>query len=532
MKLTRRSFAGMAGALLAGLGLATGATAQQQGGTLVMIVQPEPPSLASYLSTSGPIGMVTSKIYDGLLEYDTELQPQPSLAESWEVSPDGKSITFKLRQGVKFHDGEALTSADVKFSILKAAKVTHPRGPNTFLSVTDIETPDDHTVTLVLSEPAPYMLMAFSGYETPILPEHIFSEGDLRAHPNANNPVGSGPFTFTEWKKGQYIRLDRNPNYWKEGRPYLDRIVARFILDSSTRTAALEKGEAHFAAMGAVPFNDAKKLAANPDLMVTTRGHEMFSPVSELLLNTERELLKDKRVRQAIAYAMQRQFIIDNIWFGYGKPATGPMSSNFAPAGLYSGDVKTYESEDGVEIANKILDEAGYAKDADAVRFELMHDSLPYGQEWTRFGEYVQQQLGKIGIKVVIRQEDVARWLKRTYHDHDFDTTANYLYNLADPVIGVHRAVHSGQIKPGTVFTNGSYWSDPEVDKLLDMAKVEPDAAKRSALYDQALKIVAEEIPIIWVHEMNFPTVVNNKFADVIVSALGVYANFDRAHMK
>ena len=107
----------------------------------MLIVQPEPPSLASYLSTSGPIGMVTSKIYDGLLEYDTELQPQPSLAESWEVSPDGKTITFKLRQGVKFHDGEPLTSADVRFSIMNAAKVTHPRGPNTFAAVTDVEDP-------------------------------------------------------------------------------------------------------------------------------------------------------------------------------------------------------------------------------------------------------------------------------------------------------------------------------------------------------------------------------------------------------
>ena len=531
MKLSRRSLMGVAAALLTAATLASNAWAQKQGGTLVMIVQPEPPNLASYLSTSGPIGMITSKVYDGLLEYDTELKPQPSLAQSWEVSPDGQTITFELRKGVKFHDGKPLTSADVQFSIMSAARVTHPRGPNTFLPVTEVRTPDEHTVVLVLDEPAPYMLMAFSGYETPILPKHVFGKGDLRAHPNANKPIGSGPFKFTEWKKGQYIRLDRNPDYWKEGQPYLDRIVARFIADSSTRTAALEKGEAHFAAMGAVPFNDAKKLAANPKLTVTTRGHEMFSPVSELLLNTERKPLDDKRVRQAMAYALDRQFIIDNIWFGYGKPATGPMSSNFAPAGLYSGEVTIYEGG-GIEKANAILDEAGYKKDANGVRFELMHDSLPYGQEWTRFGEYVQQQLGKIGIKVVIRQEDVARWLKRTYTDHDFDTTANYLYNLADPVIGVHRAVHSSQIKPGTVFTNGSYWSDPKVDALLDKAKVETDAVKRGQLYDQALKAVAEEIPIIWIHEMNFPTVVNNQFEDVIVSALGVYANFDRAHMK
>ena len=202
----------------------------------------------------------------------------------------------------------------------------------------------------------------------------------------------------------------------------------------------------------------------------------MISPVSELLLNTKNKPLDDKMVRKAIAFAMNRQFIIDNIWFGYGKPATGPMSSNFAPSGLYTDDVTIYEvGDEGVEMANKILDEAGYKKNADGVRFELMHDSLPYGQEWTRFGEYVQQQLGKIGIKVTIRQEDVARWLKRTYTDHDFDTTANYLYNLSDPVVGVHRAVHSSTIKPGTVFTNGSYWSDPKVDELLNKAKVEPD---------------------------------------------------------
>jgi len=512
--------------------LAPAAAVEKKGGTMVMIVQPEPPTLASYLSTSGPIGQVAAKVYDGLLEYDLKMQPQPSLAKSWELSTDGKTLTFHLRKGVKFHDGKPLTSADVQFSIMKVAKVTHPRGPNTFRSVTAVETPDAHTVVLKLDTAAPYMMMAFSGYETPILPKHIFSKGDLRAHPNANKPIGSGPFIFTEWKKGAYIRLDKNPNYWKKGQPYLDRIVARFIADPSTRTAALEKGEAHFAAMGAVPFNDAKRLAAHPDVTITTKGHELISPVAEILLNTRRAPLNDVNVRKAIAYSIDRNFVINNIWFGYGKPATGPMSSNFAPSGLYTDKVTQYQVADGIARANKILDDAGYKKNADGIRFELMHDSLPYGQEWTRFGEYIAQALGKIGIKVNIRQEDVARWLKRTYTDNDFDTTANYLYNLSDPVVGVHRAISASAIKKGRVFSNGSGWSNKRVDELFDKATVEPDLAKRGEYYAEALRIAADNVPIVWTHEMNFPSAINKKFKDVIVSPLGVYSNFDRVYTE
>ncbi len=531
MRLMRMSGILFTALLVLGLGFSQAESAKQ-GGTMVMLVQPEPPSLASYLSTSGPIGMVTSKVFDGLLEYDLELQPQPGLAESWTVAPDGLTLSFKIREGVTFHDGKPLTAEDVKFSIMDVAKVTHPRGPNTFRSVTEIETPDAHTVVLKLDKPAPYMLMAFSSYETPILPKHIYGEGDLRAHPSANKPVGSGPFKFVEWRKGSLIRLDRNENYWKEGQPYLDRIVARFIPDASTRTAALEKGEAHFAALGAVPFNDAKRLADHPNLTVTTKGHEMISPVAEILLNTRRAPLNDVKVRQAIAYAIDRNFVINNIWFGYGKPATGPMSSNFAPSGLYTDKVKNYQVPDGVEIANKLLDEAGYEKKADGFRFGLMHDSLPYSQEWTRFGEYIAQALGKIGIKVTIRLEDVPRWLKRTYTDNDFDTTGNYLYNLSDPVVGVHRAVSSYAIEKGRVFSNGSGCSDPRVDELFAKATVEPDPKKRGVYYAEALEIVAENVPIIWTHEMNFPTVINNKFKDVIVSPLGVYSNFDRVYTE
>ena len=505
------------------------ALAQKVGGTLVQITQPEPPNLAPYISTSAPIGQITAKVYDGLLEYGFDLKPKPSLAESFDVAPDGKTITFKLRQGVKFHDGKPFTSTDVQFTIMEVLKKVHPRGISTFRDVTAVETPDDHTAVLKLSNAAPYLLSALSGYESPILPKHIFAQGDIRSHPNANNPIGTGPFKFVEWRRGELVRLDKNPDYWRKGLPYLDRIVVRFINDEATRTAALEKGEAHVAGFGAVPYSDAKKLAQLPFIEVTTKGYEMISPVVELLMNTKRPPLDNQKVRQAIAYAIDRQFVIDNIWFGYGKAATGPISSNFAPSGIYTADVTKYQTPDGIDKANKLLDEAGFPRKEGGVRFEIVHDITPYGPEWQRFGEVVQQQLLKVGIKASLRYEDVATWLKRIYSDYDFFLTSNFLYNLPDPVIGVHRAIHGRLIKQGTVFVNASQWSDPRTDELMDMATVEPDPKKRAAYYHEVQKIAAAASPIVWVFELNFPTIVNKHYHDVITSPLGIYTNFASA---
>ena len=198
---------------------ASPAATPQQGGTLVMVVQPEPPTLASFLSTAGPVGQVATKVYEGLLEYDFKLAPQPGLAKSWTVSPDGKTITFKLQENVTFHDGKPFTSADVKFTVFDVLKKSHPRGINTFRALESIETPDQYTAVFKMSEPAPYMLMALSGYESPMLPKHIFEAGDVTKHPNADRPIGTGPFKFVEWQKGQFMRFDKNPSYWKKGRP-------------------------------------------------------------------------------------------------------------------------------------------------------------------------------------------------------------------------------------------------------------------------------------------------------------------------
>jgi peptide/nickel transport system substrate-binding protein len=504
----------------------------QRGGTLVMVVQPEPPTLASYQSTSGPIGQVATKVYEGLLEYDFNLKPQPGLAASWTVSQDGKTLTFRLQQGVKFHDGKPFSSEDVKFTVLDVLKKVHPRGLNTFRAVEAIETPDAHTAIFRLSEPAPYMLMALSGYESPMLPRHLFGTGDIAKHPNADRPVGTGPFRFVEWQKGQFMRFDRNPDYWKKGRPYLDRVVARFIADGSTRAAVLETQEAHIAGFSAVLPIDVRRLEKLPHIAITTRGYEMQSPIVELDFNTRAKPFDDARVRQAVAYAVDRKFVIDNIWFGFGRPATGPISSNFKATGLYTPEVKNYNVTNGIEMANRILDEAGYKRGEGGVRFEIIHDITPYGEEWRRFGEYVQQQLGKLGIRVSLRHEDVPTWLRRVYTNYDYQLTNNWIQTLADPVIGVHRLYHSKLIRAGTVFVNGTRWSSPETDSLMDRATVEVDPKKRAALYHDFQKRVVEASPIVFVHELDFVTVYNKRLQGFLVSPLGIYANFDQASLQ
>ncbi|MEO6269455.1 MAG: ABC transporter substrate-binding protein [Lautropia sp.] len=506
--------------------------AAQKGGTLVMVVQPEPPTLASYQSTSGPVGQVTTKVFDGLLEYDFNLKPVPGLAKSWEIAPDGLSVTFKLKEGVKFHDGKPFTSEDVKFSVLDVLKKVHPRGVNTFRSVSAVETPDPLTAVFKLSEPAPYMLMALSSYESPMLPKHIYGNGDSGSHTNANRPIGTGPFKFVDWQRGQFMRFDRNPDYHKPGLPYLDRIVARFIADGGTRAATLETQEAQVAGFNAVLPVDVKRLQEMPHLAVTSRGYEMQSPIVELDFNTRKPPFDNVKVRQAVAYAIDRKFVIDNIWFGFGRPATGPINSNFKANGLYTSDVRNYNVPDGIAVANRLLDEAGFPKGADGTRFEIVHDVTPYGEEWRRFGEFTQQQLAKIGIKATLRYEDVATWLRRIYTNYDFELTNNWIQTLADPAIGVHRLYHSNTIKPGTVFVNGSRWSSPETDDLMNRASVEVDPAKRAALYHEFQKRIVEASPLVFVFELDFVTVYNKRLNNFLVSPLGLYSSFDQAWLS
>ena len=212
--LRRLSIGGTVAAatMLAGLG-ALGAEAVR-GGTLSMILNPEPPGLVSGLNTASPVYTISPKMFDGLVTYDPQFKLLPQLATAWTVAPDGLTITFILRLGVKWHDGKPFTSADVQFTFMEILKKYHPRGTATFAHLVAVDTPNDNTAVFHLDAASPYLMRALAAAESPILPKHVYEGSNpLRNAANAK-PIGTGPFRFKEWRRGSYIMLERNPDYY------------------------------------------------------------------------------------------------------------------------------------------------------------------------------------------------------------------------------------------------------------------------------------------------------------------------------
>jgi len=504
------------------------ALSQQKGGTLVMVVQPEPPILVSAFNSAGPIGVVSTKMLEGLLSYDFEMNPKPALAQSWTLSKDGMTLTFKLRKGVKWHDGQPFTAADVQFSLLKVWKELHPRGRTTFANVIAVDTPDPHTVVVRLSQPAPAMMSAFSGYESQVLPKHLYDGTDIQSNPRNNAPVGTGPFRFKEWQKGNFLILERNPEYWDKGKPHLDQIVMRIIPDAAARAAAFETGEVHLAGFSPVPLNDVERLKKLGSVDVETRGYEFFAPIFLMEFNLRNRYLADKKVRQAIAHAIDRDTLVRNVWFGFGKPATGPVPSVLKR--FYTDKVPAYPYD--LKKAERLLDEAGLKRGAGGVRFRITHDFLPYGSDYQRTAEFVKQSLARVGIDVQIRSQDTAAFLRRVYTDYNFDMTSNFFYALPDPTLGVQRIYWSQNIKKGVPFANASGYTSSEMDDLVEKIQIEHDAKKRIALIHRLQALAQEDVPVLDVFEILFFTLANKRVVGHTTTADGVYGSFADVWMK
>jgi len=431
-------------------------------------------------------------------------------------------MTFRLRRGVKFHDGRDFTSADVKFTMEEVIKKYHPRGRTVFSKLEEVQTPDAHTAVFRFSAPAPYVLFVLNASETPMLPKHIYAGSDPRNNPANSAPVGTGPFRFVKWEKGQYILAERNDKYWDPGKPHLEKLIFRIVPDASARAVGLESGDLDLGGPWPVPIADLARLGGLPHLALETRGYGMVSPMFYLEFNMRDPMFKDVRIRRAVAHAINTAQLAEVVWQQFAVPATGPISDRLTR--FYSPNVPRYEY--APKKAEALLDEAGFRRGSDGVRMRLTLDAAPYDDNYLRSGEFVRQQLRQVGIEASMRSQDTATYFRRVWTANEFQLNLYGISNTPDPTIGVQRVYWSRNIVKGAPFTNGSGYSNPQMDRILEAAQVEADPQKRRKLWEEFQQLAMTDLPIIPLLRPEMVTVVNRRVKNLVAGGLGVYDTF------
>jgi peptide/nickel transport system substrate-binding protein len=479
-----------------------------RGGTLVVALNADPGHLNPAITTSGATHAAAELAFNGLVGRDERGEPQPELAESWRVEQNGAVYRFRLRDGVTWHDGKPLTSADVKFTFEELLLKYHARTKASMGGVlAGIDTPDSHTVVFRFQRPYAPLLLQLDATEAPIMPRHVFQGADdPQRHPANTAPVGTGPFRVVGYAKGAEIRFARNASYFKPDLPYLDAVVMRIIPDAGTQVLALESGEVDF--LWGVPGPHRARLAADSRYrLAQTSYHPGGSNcIMTVSFNLQRPALRDVRVRRAIAHATDRAPFLAQILFGEGKVATAPISSELAWAHATGLALPRHDRAE----AERLLEAGGWRKDGDGPRVargvggvldgtRLAIDFVHF-PAFAKYGELLRQQLGAVGIAVTPKPLEPAAFAPVVFKDRNFDTGVISYCNGPDPEIGVRRMYHTSQIGPAP-FTNAAAYRNAKVDALFDEAARTVDRPARGRLYREIQEIVAQELPYWWLVE-------------------------------
>jgi peptide/nickel transport system substrate-binding protein len=462
------------------------------GATLVVALGTDPGTLNPAITTAGSVHPVTDQIFNGLVGLDEQTNPVPELAERWTVAGDGRTYTFHLRSGVRWHDGEPFTSADVQFTFEEALLKYHSRTRAALVpALAGIDTPDALTVVFRFAEPYAPLLQRLDVVEASIIPRHRFEGEDVLSAPANLSPVGTGPFRFVQYRRGQHVALARNPDYFHERLPQLDRLVFRILPSGTTATMALERGEVDV--LTSVPGFEIERLRALDDIIVAaSAGGSGGSFCQEVLIpNVTRPPFDRLEVRRAFYQALDRSSLVDRVYFGQGTPSTGPISRDLS--WVYTGDVRTYP-HDPAE-AERLLDRAGYPRGAKGTRLRIR---FTHPAQHARLAQLVREQAGRVGIDLALEGLDFNASVEKTFVRKDFDLGFASFCNGADPDIGVRRAYVSTNIAP-VPFSNGAGYVNPEVDRLFHQAATTLDRAARAAIYADLQRQLVEDLPYFWI---------------------------------
>jgi peptide/nickel transport system substrate-binding protein len=473
------------------------------------------PPLANDAASFG----ITGLVYDSLLKYDGDLNLVGQLAKSWEVSKDGLTLTFHLRHGVKWHDGAPFTAQDVLFTY---RVMVDPKTPTAYsgdyLQVKKAEAPDDYTFRVTYGQPFAPALGSWAGLA--ILPRHLLKGQDITKSPLGRHPIGTGPYRFKEWQAGERIILTYNPDYF-EGRTYLDGYL--YLVKPDLGTMFLELKAGNIDRMGLTPLQYTRQT----DYPKFNRMYNKYRymPFSYIYLgyNLQAPLFADRRVRQALTYAINKKEIIEGVLMGLGEEAYGPYKPG---TWYYNPDVPKFEYNP--QKARALLAAAGWQPNAEGI---LMKDGRPF--EFTiltnqgndlrvRTAEIIQRRLRQVGIRVQIRTVEWAAFLKEFIEKGKYDAVLLGWNTGLDP--DQYDIWDSTKIKPGEL--NFNHYNNPEVDRLLEEGRHTFDREKRRQIYFKFQELLAEDQPYTFLFVPDALPAISKRFRGVKPAPAGIDYNF------
>lgn len=479
-------------------------------------------TLIPMLSTDATSHEIAGLIFSGLVKYDKDLNLVGDLAESWGVSPDGLTITFHLRKGVRWADGVEFTSEDVLFGF---RTITDPKTPTAYagdyLVVEKAEAPDPYTFRVTYKEPFAPGLSSWGNLV--VLPRHLLEGQDITKSPLGRRPVGLGPFRLSEWKTQERIELEANGTYF-EGRPYLDRFIMRIIPDTATMFLELKSGGLDWMGLSPIQFD---RQTDTPFFRNNFRKYKYLSfSYTYLGYNLRNPLFSDRRVRQAIAHAIDKEEIVRGVLLGYGVVATGPYKPD---AWFYNPAVPSFPYDP--ERAKALLAQAGWRDtDGDGI---LDKDGRPFSFSVLtnqgnplreRTAQIIQYRLGKIGIDMKIRT------LEWTAFINDFIDTRRFDAVLLGWTLGqdpdIYDIWHSSKTGPKELNFIG--YANPEVDRLLIEGRRTFDREKRRKIYFRIQEILAEDQPYTFLYVPMALPVIHKRFQGIEPAPAGISHNLIR----
>lgn len=490
----------------------------------------EPATLNPILSSDSISSGITNLIFDSLLTENKDLEIVGELAKDWKISEDGKIITFYLQDDVLWHDGEQLTADDVVFTMdmVLDPKYTGVRASD-LKFVEEVVAVNDFEVEFHLSQIDVPIMEKIAGSALAIIPEHIFGDvlaEELREHSASWDPIGTGPYKYVEYVSGQYTVLEANENYWGEG-PYIEKVMIKHFQDNQSLLSAFENGDIDYIAK--IPVDDIDRLKNDLGDKVTfvetpNNGYYYIG------IKQDHRYLKDKNVRQALMYSLNRQSIIDTVFQGYGTM----INSHGVPfSWAFNADVKQYEQD--LEKANQLFAEAGWTKADDGFlyndkgeKFEFTMVSMAGEEEKANVIAMAIEQWKTVGANVNVEYYERSVLFNKYLDVGEFESYM-WGWNLSnDP--DSYNMFHSSQAKTndaGEPDSNGTLkgfndcqYINPEVDQLLVAGRQTYDVEERKEIYAQVQEILNDELPYLFLYTTNDVKAMYNKMEDVVWSPL------------